>query len=816
MPCPLLLEARLERPVETSKQLECRESSEHDPSQEGPFPPRNRCRHTMVLLDWLNELAGPCCITGPCFNCPGPASKGGRSHRDQILRTLRSPGHEVELAISPIGRMRGLAGYHSSLLIAGEEYYFSPTGIHCYPKIYSHPDEGVTKVFIGLSEAPLVEVLETAMADVEAVFGFGSNSVRQLRGRLEDPEITGFPARVRDYALAFCGPNRLIQQRGQVALGTVVYLSGKHMDVLDGYEGVPYVYRREKLSGEVYRDGSWIGKELWAYIKADSMDWYQPSEAYCCAILTNLCGSFSGTYELPLRDAQGRYALQVGNMGPGHIQGCHLFRAWKLAFSRQRQDLTALRLQGLLVAFGGLARRRVLSSSVADWIQSSMAVQLEFQNYEGVFNFCVCKEPKHWMTVDPSYEGDNEQPKRVVDPLEHILIELSAVEGTEAKREVLRKNGWTGREGGGEVTAAVRARNMNAAVCSELKPCLTGDSDGMQQRPGRIMRAKCLVLTSGGLARSVGMREDMILNLWRCKSGAPVEYHRSTRHVGCPITGPHCDRRVSFQVPWSLLIIIRRPALAELMLQQVGIRKERPWIMPRTIAGKRRGLGDLNLAGIVQAVKEGCPPAELDEEDCRILLELTSGAAGREAHPEPTPHGGSGAARVPFEEALSGAEMLCFLSGHFQPGSYDLLRKNCNTFTDCALYFLCGKRLDMRYKAVETLACMADEKTGILQSITRGEYSPNPEAEDFSLQAILQEIDVRWDACESDCSEDDIDAMRSQTLSLNEMRPVPPVRYSERLPEEAELPVAGERFSKLADAEVTEMVEIVVDDDTFV
>jgi len=271
----------------------------------------------MVLFDWLNELAGPCCITGPCFNCPGPASKGGRSHRDQILRTLRSPGHEVELAISPIGRMRGLAGYHSSLLIAGEEYYFSPTGIHCYPKIYSHPDEGVTKVFIGLSEA-------------------------------------------------------------------------------------------------------------------------------------------------------------------------------------------------------------------------------------------------------------------------------------------------------------------------------------------------------------------------------------------------------------------------------------------------------------------------------------------------------------------SGAEMLCFLSGHFQPGSYDLLRKNCNTFTDCALYFLCGKRLDMRYKAVETLACMADERTGILQSITRGEYSPNPEAEDFSLQTILQEIDVRWDACESDCSEDDIDAMRSQTLSLNEMRPVPPVRYSERLPEEAELPVPGERFCKLADAEVTEMVEIVVDDDTFV
>eukprot|EP00439_Symbiodinium_sp_Y106_P014522 s8419_g2.t1 len=74
------------------------------------------------------------------------------------------------------------------------------------------------------------------MADVEAVFGFGSNSVRQLRGRLEDPEITGFPARVRNYALAFCTAT-LIQKDGQVALGTVVYLSDKHMDVLDGYEG---------------------------------------------------------------------------------------------------------------------------------------------------------------------------------------------------------------------------------------------------------------------------------------------------------------------------------------------------------------------------------------------------------------------------------------------------------------------------------------------------------------------------------------------------------------------------------------------------
>ncbi|OLQ10015.1 hypothetical protein AK812_SmicGene6306 [Symbiodinium microadriaticum] len=127
------------------------------------------------------------------------------------------------------------------------------------------------------------------------------------------------------------------------------------------------------------------------------------------------------------------------------------------------------------------------------WQHRSLEELLEDARDELMVFESVCKEPKHWLTVDPSYEGDNEQnalaPKRVVDPLKHILIELS-VEGTEAKRELLRKNGWTGRWG----------------------------KDGMQQRPGRIMRSKCLVLTSG-------VREDIILNLWRRKKDAPVEYH---------------------------------------------------------------------------------------------------------------------------------------------------------------------------------------------------------------------------------------------------------------------------------------------------
>lgn len=97
--------------------------------------------------------------------------------------------------------------------------------------------------------------------------------------------------------------------------------------------------------------------------------------------------------------------------------------------------------------------------------------------------------------------------------------------------------------------------------------------------------------------------------------------------------------------------------------------------------------------------------------------------------------------------SASGAELLCFLEEHFQEGSYDLLRKNCNAFTDCALYFLCERRLDLQYRAVEQLAWMADDHTGIMQSLSHGEYSPNPLAEEFDLQVILQDIDLArdWD-----------------------------------------------------------------------
>ena len=63
----------------------------------------------------------------------------------------------------------------------------------------------------------------------------------------------------------------------------------------------------------------------------------------------------------------------------------------------------------------------------------------------------VCKEPKHWTTVDPSYEGDNEQNALDCSDLRHeasngsgselrIVLATTAVSGS--GRPCARKPEW--------------------------------------------------------------------------------------------------------------------------------------------------------------------------------------------------------------------------------------------------------------------------------------------------------------------------------------------------------------------------------------
>eukprot|EP00439_Symbiodinium_sp_Y106_P082570 s227_g22.t1 len=51
----------------------------------------------------------------------------------------------------------------------------------------------------------------------------------------------------------------------------------------------------------------------------------------------------------------------------------------------------------------------------------------------------------------------------------------------------------------------------------------------------------------------------------------------------------------------------------------------------------------------------------------------------------------------------TGTQMKSALERFFHSGTYDLLRKNCNSFSDCALFYLLHKRLDKKYRAMEKL-----------------------------------------------------------------------------------------------------------------
>jgi len=88
---------------------------------------------------------------------------------------------------------------------------------------------------------------------------------------------------------------------------------------------------------------------------------------------------------------------------------------------------------------------------------------------------------------------------------------------------------------------------------------------------------------------------------------------------------------------------------------------------------------------------------------------------------------------------LSSKEILAALSDDFRPGSYDILRKNCNAFTDGCLYLLCRKRLDPNFKTMETLGQVADS-AGLVQTLTFGAYTRNEKAAGFDLEAVITKI----------------------------------------------------------------------------
>lgn len=85
----------------------------------------------------------------------------------------------------------------------------------------------------------------------------------------------------------------------------------------------------------------------------------------------------------------------------------------------------------------------------------------------------------------------------------------------------------------------------------------------------------------------------------------------------------------------------------------------------------------------------------------------------------------------------SGTELWWALQAHFRPGTYDLLRKNCNSFSDAAMFFLLRKRLDKKYSTLERLGQTSPD---MVAKVTNGAYAPNPVAENFNIEDVIEAV----------------------------------------------------------------------------
>jgi len=113
----------------------------------------------------------------------------------------------------------------------------------------------------------------------------------------------------------------------------------------------------------------------------------------------------------------------------------------------------------------------------------------------------------------------------------------------------------------------------------------------------------------------------------------------------------------------------------------------------------------------------------------------------------------------------SGREMAEFLRRFFRPGSYDILRKNCNSFSDCALFHLTGQRLAWNLRAAERVGVVADDSTGLVQVISGGSYVPNARAMGFDVERVIEAIAAHLGTRDSD-DESDSDSSRATSATI--------------------------------------------------
>lgn len=79
----------------------------------------------------------------------------------------------------------------------------------------------------------------------------------------------------------------------------------------------------------------------------------------------------------------------------------------------------------------------------------------------------------------------------------------------------------------------------------------------------------------------------------------------------------------------------------------------------------------------------------------------------------------------------NGSDLEYKLRQYFKTGTYDLLRKNCNSFSDCALWYLTKQRLPSTYNRLEKIGAQ------FMPSMAGNEYQPNPKADGFNIEEVI-------------------------------------------------------------------------------
>jgi len=82
----------------------------------------------------------------------------------------------------------------------------------------------------------------------------------------------------------------------------------------------------------------------------------------------------------------------------------------------------------------------------------------------------------------------------------------------------------------------------------------------------------------------------------------------------------------------------------------------------------------------------------------------------------------------------TGDDLSRALAPHFEPGSYDLILKNCNSFTDCAIHYLLGMRLCKECSSVERAL---GQNLNMFENLTLRHYSRNPKAVNFCVDDVI-------------------------------------------------------------------------------